>query len=90
MAEPIMMEGMMAPPMGEDPMMEDEGELEPQLAPEEVEEIQSLVDSSPALAKFIDMIAKEDPMEYGISTAGTAPEMGMGGEAPPMPMEGLM
>ena len=71
--------GMMAPP--EDIMM-DEGVVEEEfvnpLAPEEVEEVQSLVDNSPALAKFIDEIAAVDPMDYGISVMGTE-----------MPMEGV-
>jgi hypothetical protein len=79
--------GMMAQPADMDMGMEEP--MEPTLLPEEVDEIQAMVDSSPALAKFIDMIAKEDPMEYGISTGGggeTPLAVGMedaGGMAPP-------
>lgn len=73
--------GMMAPP--EDMMMEEETMGDSPLSPEETQEVQSLVDSSPALAKFIDAIASVNPMDWGISTTG-ATEEPMAPQQPPM------
>ena len=60
--------GMMAPPPEMD--MGNEAAPENPLTPEETQEVQSLVDSSPALVKFIDAIASIDPMEFGINLSG--------------------
>jgi len=77
MAEPMQPMGMMAPPPEME--MEDEAAPESPLTPEETQEVQSLVDSSPALAKFIEAIASVDPMEFGINLMGGAEQ------APPQP-----